>query len=218
MAKLDLKFYDNKDIYDDGNVENELLDYYKNNNGNLNFEREDIFYLTTSIRSNILKWYPISKNDEVLEIGCGCGTITGMLCEKAKNVTCIEGSKRRAEITYYRHKEKDNLYVYAGNFEKVAINKKFDYIVLIGVFEYAKIFFENKNPFDFFLTKIKDMLKENGKVLLAIENRYGIKYWAGANEDHLYTSYVGLEGYDNYNVQTFGKKEFIDLIRKKWFL
>lgn len=216
MAKLNLDYYDGKDIYNDGTVEEQLLEYYKNQTP-LDLYQDNVFYLTTDIRSNILNWYPFSSNDNVLEIGCGCGTLTGMLSEKCGSVTCIEGSKRRAEITYYRHKSKKNLVVYAGNFNDIKIDRKFDYIILIGVFEYAKMFFLTDNPFDTFLEKIQSLLATTGKVLLAIENRYGIKYWAGANEDHLLKPYVGLEGYDNYQVQTFGKEEFIKMIQKYGF-
>ena len=216
MAKLNLKYYDGKNIYNDGDVEEKLLEHYKSGKP-IDQTKDNVFYLVTDVRKNILNWYPFTKQDEVLEIGCGCGTLTDCLCEKCKDVVCVEGSKRRAEITYYRHKNKDNLEVYAGNFNDIKINQKFDYIVLIGVFEYAKLFFDSNNPFDEFLEKIKKLLKSTGKVLLAIENRYGIKYWAGANEDHIVKPYVGLEGYDSYKVQTFGKTEFIDLITRHGF-
>ena len=216
MATINYDFYDNKDIYNDGSVEKDLLEYYRDGK-DLDFSREDIFYLTDDIRTNILNWYPFTKKDDVLEIGCGCGTITELLCNNCKTVTCIEGSKRRAEITYHRHIQRDNLDIFAGNFENVQFNKKYDYIILIGVFEYAKRFFENDQPFHFFLNKIKSLLKPNGKVLIAIENRYGLKYWAGGNEDHIVAPYVGLEGYDNYDVQTFGKQEFVNLIQDVGF-
>ena len=216
MAKINYDFYDNKDIYNDGDVEAKLLDFYRNRKP-VNFDDDGVFYLTTDVRSNILNWFPFQKTDEVLEIGCGCGTITGMLCDRCKSVYSIDGSKRRSQITYYRHKDKDNLTVYAGNFEKINLDKKFDYVILIGVFEYSKIFFKEDKPFDYFLKKIKERLKSGGKVLLAIENRYGLKYWVGCNEDHLNRPYVGLEGYDNTNIQTFGKQEFIRLITSHGF-
>lgn len=217
MAKINYDFYDGNDIYNDGDVEEKLLKFYKEKNANLNLYDDGVFYLTTDVRGNILNWFPFSKNDEVLEIGCGCGTITEVLCNKCKNVTSIDGSKRRAEITYYRHQSKKNLEVFVGNFDKIVLEKKFNYIILNGVFEYSKIFFDVDNPFDYFLDKMKDLLKKNGKILIAIENRYGIKYWAGCNEDHLYQPYVGLEGYDYTNIQTFGKQEFIDLIKRHGF-
>ena len=117
MAKINYDFYDNLDIYDDGVVEKKLLNHYKNGKS-INLEDNGVFYLTTDVRSNILNWYPFKKNDDVLEIGCGCGTLTGMLCDRCHSVYSVEGSKRRAEITYYRHFDKDNLNVFVPLFNK----------------------------------------------------------------------------------------------------
>ena len=100
------KLNSNENVYDDGNIEEKLLNHYKYGN---NIDENEAFYLTTDIRNNILNWYPFDNNKNVLEIGCG--TLTEILCEKCKNVTCVEGSSRRAEITYYRHKNKKNLEV-----------------------------------------------------------------------------------------------------------
>jgi Dimethyladenosine transferase (rRNA methylation) len=72
----------------------------------------------------------------VLEIGSGCGAITGALCEKAEKVTCIELSKKRSEINAWRHKDCENLTILMGNFQEIepALTEKYDYITLIGVF------------------------------------------------------------------------------------
>ena len=40
----------------------------------------------------------ISKSDSLLEIGAGCGAITGALAREARDVTCIDLSKRRSLI------------------------------------------------------------------------------------------------------------------------
>ncbi len=216
MAYISYEFYNGKDVYNDGDVEQRLLEHYKNGT-DIDENADDIFYLTTHIRTNILNWYPFTSDDEVLEIGSGCGTLTQMLCENCKSVYSVEGSKRRAEITYERNKNYDNLKVYAGEFGKFSIEKKFDYVILIGVFEYAKRFFDVENPSEYFLKEIRKVLKDTGKVLIAIENRYGLKYWAGANEDHLGMPFVGLSEYDKYDVQTFGVKEMTELIKKIGF-
>ncbi|MDD3417202.1 MAG: class I SAM-dependent methyltransferase [Lachnospiraceae bacterium] len=209
MANLNIDNYSGNDVYNDGNIEELLLRHYKDGEY-IDFNSDEAFYLTTNIRSNILNWYPFNKKDDVLEVGCGCGTLTDLLCNKCGTVHSIDGSKRRAEITYERNKKHDNLYVYAGNFAEIELERKFDYIILIGVFEYAKWFYE-VDPFNTFMQQIVGKLKTNGKILLAIENRYGLKYWAGANEDHIRKPYVGLSGYDHYSVSTFGKSEIEEI-------
>lgn len=211
MAIINYEFYTGTDIYNDGDAEELLLKFYKGEYKSLS-DTDELFYLTTHIRENILNWYPFTKSAEVLEVGCGCGTLTDMLCRRCAKVYSVEGSKRRAQITYERNKTHRNLYVYAGEFGKFNISRKFDYIILIGVLEYAKRFFkEYDDPLRKFLKEIKKVLKPTGKLLLAIENRYGLKYWAGADEDHLRKPYIGFSDYDKYDVQTFGKQELISL-------
>ena len=55
MAKINYDFYDNLDIYDDGDVEKKLLNHYKNGKS-INLDVDGVFYLTTDVRSNILNW------------------------------------------------------------------------------------------------------------------------------------------------------------------
>ena len=53
----------------------------------------------------------------------------------------VEGSKRRAEIIQSRHKTAKNLEIYCANFKDIIFKEKFDYIILVGVFEYSRIFY-----------------------------------------------------------------------------
>ena len=48
--------------------------------------------------------------------------------------------------------------------------------------------------------------------MIAIENKYGLKYWAGCKEDHTAAFFSGLEGYVGVeNVRTFSKKELKEI-------
>lgn len=213
-AKINYDYYEGKDVYNDGDIEQVLIDCYKED---IHYEPEEYqdlayFYLLTPIRKNILNWYPFKKNANILEIGAGAGTITGMLCERAKSVTVVEASKRRAELIYYRHHNRENLNILVGNFNNVPLNQKFDYIVMIGVLEYSQIFSTGKNPYQSFLETIANYLAPGGKLLVAIENKNGLKYWCGASEDHLSKPYIGIQGYEDCQVKTFGRKELENLL------
>ncbi len=196
-------------------MEAELLKIYKNKQQP---ELAPYFYTVTDIRENILNWYPFKKTGTILEVGAGLGAVTGCLCQKAKKVVSVEYSKRRAEVLCHRHHDKKNLEVIVGNLQKIKFKEKFDYIVLVGVFEYAKRFYQTKNPFHDFLKDMKKLLSLNGVILIAIENRYGIKYFAGATEDHYDIKYKGLYGYHDTDVQTFGKIELEEIIKEAGFL
>jgi len=218
-AKLNLKFYSGEDLYSDGAIEDELLDIVKKEKDIedvlVNDNRWALLYHLSPIRQNILNWYPFKDNASVLEIGGGCGAITGVLCQKAQDVKVVELSKRRSMINYERNKHCDNLEIIVGNLNDIAFSEKFDYITLIGVLEYAGSFTEGEQPYEDFLKKIRSLLKEDGKLLIAIENRYGLKYFAGAREDHTAKMFDGITGYvGNESVRTFGKLELEKLLHE----
>ena len=63
------------------------------------------------------------------------------------------------------------------------------------------------------LRRIAGHLAPGGKLVIAIENRLGLKYWAGCTEDHVGKYFEGLENYpDTKGVRTFSRKELQDLV------
>lgn len=225
-VKLNLEYYCGKDLYSDGDVEDELLDIVKHKTRQeymkviLEKNSWPILYHLSEIRHNILNWFPFKKEDTVMEIGAGCGAITECLVEKVAKVTAIELSKKRSLINAYRNNNADNLEIIVGNFNEIAdrVNEKYDYITLIGVFEYSESYIQTNDPYKDFLNKINRMLKPGGKIIIAIENRFGLKYFAGCTEDHVGRYFEGIEGYSNTaGVKTFNKSELISLFNDGGF-
>ncbi len=224
--KLNLKWYQNEDGYSDGDVESDIIKYIGQNKEEdyLKVIEENfswpVFYHLSSIRKNLLNWYPFREAASVLEIGCGCGAITELLCERCQKVTAVELSKRRATATMLRCGEKGNLEVVVGNINDMVFEEKFDYITLIGVLEYQGTFTDSENPYKDFLVKIKSFLKEGGKLLIAIENKYGAKYWCGAPEDHSGIPFDGLNQYkmSGGKARTFAKEELEELLRASGYM
>ena len=216
MAELNLKYYNNVDSYSDGDVEVDILNFVKEGLNVTQIPKNKrnyaCAYHLSAWRENIINWYPLKKTDRVLEIGAGCGAVTGALCRNAGSVVSVELSKRRAEINYERHKDYDNLEIMVGNLNDMDFNGGFDYVILIGVFEYAMSYTKGEKPYETFLNNIKSFVKPGGKILMAIENRLGEKYFAGAYEDHTDAFFLGLNEYkDNTSVRTFSKQELTDI-------
>lgn len=213
MAHLNTVFYkaDDDSLYSDGDIENKIYERVLQNDKTLETDTEwAVFYHFSRLRHNILSWYSFEKGCSVLEIGGGCGALTGMLCQKAAHVTSCELTMRRARILYERHKDAQNLEVCVGNFLNAQFDRKFDYVVINGVLEYASGIMGTgyENPFVAFLQRAKSYLKPGGKILLAIENRFGLKYLAGAPEDHIGKIFAGINGYENDSyVKTFSRQE-----------
>ncbi|MFU0831782.1 MAG: Methyltransferase type 12 [Oscillospiraceae bacterium] len=219
MAEIILDYYQNETEYSDGaKVEDEIMGFVKNNPSinteNLRNMGWPAFYHLSPLRENILNWYPFKKDCTILEIGAGCGAITGLLCRKAKRVTAVELTEKRARINFERHKSCQNLKIFVGNLENMRFDEQFDYVIINGVLEYAAQFISDDDPYYRFLNLASSFLAADGKILLAIENRLGMKYFAGAKEDHTGQYFTGLNNYRHHKIKTFSRGELTDLIQK----
>lgn len=213
---LILDYYTGTDSYSDGTVEDDLLQlvrqYPESEFPKLILERNSwaILYHLSKVRENIIEWLDFGHgSDTVLEIGAGCGAVTGILAQKAKQVTCVELSKKRSTINAARHSDMDNIEILVGNFQQVEPHLgQYDVVTLIGVLEYAASYIDAKEPFLEMLKIARKHLAPGGRLVLAIENKLGMKYWAGCPEDHLSVYFKSIEGYGPEDrIRTFSKKE-----------
>lgn len=165
-------------------------------------------------RANLLRSLGIERSARVLELGCGCGAITRYLGESAGWVTAVEGNPVRARLARLRCRDLDNVEVVACNFEDLRFDTRFDIVTLIGVLEYAALFWkQGGDPFEGLLRLAWQNLSDDGTLILAIENKLGIKYLSGCTEDHLSRLFVGIEGYpDRQGARTFGRNELMELL------
>ncbi len=221
---LDYTYYGGEDLYSEGAAEDRLLDFVRSHTS-LEYEKYieeskswSVMYHLSYIRENVIGWLPIKAEDSVLEIGSGCGAVTGMLARLAGKVTCVELSKKRSLINAYRNKEYANLTIMVGNFEDVesGLTEKYDYITLIGVLEYTQSYIKGVKPYNRMLDILKQHLKPDGKIVIAIENRLGLKYFAGCKEDHLGEYFGGIVGYPpEAGVRTFSKEALERLLAEE---
>jgi 2-polyprenyl-3-methyl-5-hydroxy-6-metoxy-1,4-benzoquinol methylase len=211
-----------KEEYSDGEVEEDILSFVSSGRDLEEVVRNDrrwaVLYHLDQRRRNLLEWYPFARDASLLEIGAGCGALTGLFTEKLRSVTAIELSPRRAKIIATRYRSKENLILYAGRFEDVQGLERYDYVTLIGVLEYAGRYQRSSSPYLDMLKHVLSLLKTDGTMVLAIENRLGMKYWAGAPEDHSGKLFHGLEGYRGEDgFRTFGREELIALLNEAGF-
>lgn len=173
-------------------------------------------------RSNVLKSLELSANANILEFGSGCGTLTRYLGENFKLVDAAEGSSLRAQITRERCRDLKNVRVFCSNVKYVKFNPVYDVVTMIGFLEYAPIYFlDQQNAKESCLTLLKlakTALKKFGILIIAIENKIGIKYWGGAPEDHTGKIFDSIHGYPSIRSPiTFSKKEIKDLLKAAGF-
>ena len=177
-----------------------------------------LLYHLSPARENLLNWYTFPPEASLLEVGAGCGALTGLFCEALKKVTALELTKERANIIALRYKEANNLEVIAGNVENFRPREKFDFVTSVGVLEYAGLYLKGNAPHKEFLLKLRTLLKPGGTFILAIENRLGLKYWSGCVEDHTGVGFDSIHGYPSETgIRTFSRSELKNLLKQAGF-
>ncbi|WP_459833581.1 16S rRNA (adenine(1518)-N(6)/adenine(1519)-N(6))-dimethyltransferase RsmA [Howardella ureilytica] len=81
------------------------------------------FLIDGNTVNNIVKNAGITKEDTVLEIGPGIGTMTQVLCEHAKNVIAVEIDKRLIDVLTFTLKDYDNVTVINSDILKCNIEE-----------------------------------------------------------------------------------------------
>ncbi|MCZ2174111.1 MAG: methyltransferase domain-containing protein [Burkholderiales bacterium] len=149
-------------------------------------------YHLSPVRHNLLRFLELGPTHRILELGCGCGAITRHLGEAGATVVAVEGSARRAQIAAERCRDLANVSIYCDNLVDFSSEDKFDFVTLIGVLEYAPIFIQSDDPVNRCLGHARSFLKEDGSLILAIENQLGLKYFNGCAEDHIGRPFHGI--------------------------
>ena len=177
-------------------------------------------YHLSSKRANLLRGLDLPGGIDVLELGCGCGAITRYLGEQGFRVDAVEGSKVRAELAALRCRGLENVNIVCANFNELDIPAdSYDVVVLVGVIEYAGRFWPGhaaeEDAVVHLLSSIKSSLRKDGVVIVAIENRTGLKYVLGAHEDHYGQRYVGIHGYpEAAGIKTYTQNEWSTLMSR----
>lgn len=178
-------------------------------------------YHLSNLRTNIIRALNfLKKESRVLEVGAGCGALTRYMGEHFESVDAIEGSYKRALITKKRCEDLNNVKVYWSSLQEIEFDKTYDIVTLIGVLEYAPLYLRESNQTREeacleVLKHVSTALNDDGCIIIAIENRFGLKYWSGCSEDHTGGLFDGIQGYPKGNSAiTFSRNEIRNLLQK----
>ena len=164
-------------------------------------------------RHLILRPFNIKPGDRVLELGAGCGAISRYLGEAGADVLAVEGELSRAIIGSQRCKDLPNVQFMSEDFLNLDLDMKFDWILMVGVFEYSQKYGSDTDRQGQYLNIVKKHLAPEGSLILAIENKIGLKYFNGAGEDHNGHLYYGVQDlYTGNDITTWGKAELTSIL------
>ena len=165
------------------------------------------------MNTNILQWYPFKKNADILYLTVKEEIeIEKYLSKISNKLKVIKFGNNESTII----KTFQNIEKVEGKYDKISINKKYDYIILLETLEYANEIIKSGNAYIELLKYSKEALKEDGTILLALDNRLGVRYLVGNKSEHCSNIYDSIK--NKYNIgKMFSKEEIGEIIEKVGF-
>lgn len=204
-------------------LEEDILEYIKSGRTDHYEEvlkqdkRWEVFYHLSQMRTSLLNWYEFEENSAILEISGGFGAITGLLCRRCGSVVTFEPSQFRAEGIRIRYDSNRNLQVIDGEWTEAAFGgKQFDYVFLNCESLFDKGPLDAEEYIEWFC-RAKRLLKEEGKLLIAAENRYGIRYFCGEIDPDTSLPFAAINRCNQAAGYFFSRHELTQYIYKAGF-
>ena len=169
----------------------------------------DYLYHLSRIRWNVLEWYCFDSNARLLEIGAECGALTGLFCERVKEVVAIDKDEKKCKVNEERNQKYNNKLILTHNKKNIRqfFDNSFDYVTILG------------NVFQEDIKTANKALKMHGNLIIAVDNKYGIKYWAGANDEHTGIRFDSISGYKGVdNIYSYTKEELFKIMNEEGFI
>ena len=178
----------------------------------------EYLYNLSKIRWNVLEWFEFDADGTLLELGAGCGALTGLFSERLQSVVALTATEEEKTVNQARNASYDNLTILTeeefdsinrakedaetasmssdtdgGKLETVLQKSDFDYVTIIGDFNLNK------------LQQAAAALKNGGTLIIATDNKYAMKYWSGDERPENTTLYtksqllgqIKYRGFDN---------------------
>lgn len=168
-------------------IEKDNQELYENKFGE-NVTEYELYHLST-VSQNLINWYPFNTKDTVLQVGGDLGELTQVFCNNCEKVVTIEPNIEKAKAIAKRYENRENLEIIVGNIDDIILEEKFSIITIIG--NNPKIKLKDN------IQKLERNLKENGKFIIAVDNKFGLRYFMGNPENILNKKFESLIGYNN---------------------
>jgi len=138
----------------------------------------------------------IDDQSIVLDAGCGWGALSFAVSSIAKEVYGIDSNNYGLRFVQLRCKQEgvNNAYFANSDIGKLPFpDDFFDLVILNGVWEWTPLAFPDISPEDaqkLILRELHRVLKPNGQIFIAIENRFGFRYLLGKPDEHTSVRFI----------------------------
>lgn len=190
-----------------------LLDLISNNNfdeyNNCINEAEDKFVIEqlSHIRGNIFNWLELN-GQSVLELNGCYGAVSECIAQYVGNIDVVVDKEAQYNICNKRLSRYGNTNVIFQDIEATNSEKKYDYVLV------ANPYYTSTGHLLRELNNYSNFVKPNGKICVALDNKYGLKYFDGAKEPNIGERFSGIEGYRDYKgVRNFSRQEICDVLK-----
>lgn len=124
-------------------------------------------------REGLLEWYNFRKGASLLSVGSGMGALVELYLRKGLQVTVLESDPEALEFTRYRAASA-SLTLICGTFRDLPEGAQYDYIVFDGTLQRADVEW---------VEQAKHLLSPEGVLIVASDNAYGVRAFAGAEPE-----------------------------------
>lgn len=141
------------------------------------------------IRQSLIEWYPVNEKDKTLLINKGDSTLDELLGKKSQLTTVDDyDSLKKADTDY-------------------------DIILLYDLYGFC---IENDVAVKDMIATVSEHRGDNGTILLAMENKLGMRYFAGCDEEQKGGFFTGIEDYSSWEctIRPLSKHEVEDILRE----
>lgn len=194
MRRADLSGFDALELSDDWNGSQETLSTYcetpvrarqhaANEAAVRDAWRE--FCLHTPMRSSLLNWYDFGPDCTVVLLGAS--PLAELLCQRCARVIVIEQNPLHGESLAQNCAAYDNFTLQIGHFPAFRPEVQADVVVVPQLQISAG---KRVGPF---LQAARELLAPGGKMLLVVQNRFGLKYFCGVPAEKTQAPFAGLE-------------------------
>jgi SAM-dependent methyltransferase len=157
-------------------------------------------YHFSPVRANLLRALDLSGVGRVLELGCECGALTRYLGEQGLTVDAVETDCKQAALARRRCHDLERVSVVCEPLERLTLpSSAYGLATLMGGETDPGHLLgagpEGDDALPILLARAVASLEADGVLLLAADNRLGLKYWLGAAEYSHDRPWVGLYGY-----------------------